>query len=140
MIRITGELAPNTKEDVPMFADPQTVTVNSVAKTLPAISRGENQSIYRASDEAWTLRISKNIANQRERLLVEVVQLKDAVTAQALGLAQQDITSKVQLIIDHPRSNVGFSDTELKNQVQALCDWLSASSYAATLKVLGQET
>jgi len=123
-----------------MFADPQTVTVNSVAKTLPTISRGENQSVYRAADEAWTLRISKNIANNRERLLVELSYLKDASIAFALGLAQQDVIAKVQLIIDHPRSNVAFTDTEMKNQVQALCDWLSASSYAATLKVLGQET
>jgi len=41
-----------------MFADPQSVTVNSVAQSLPAIAREANASVYQKDDATYKLTIS----------------------------------------------------------------------------------
>jgi len=120
-----------------MFADPQSLTINTVAQSLPAVSRGENASIYRKADGLVSLRLSKQIG-KRQRYLVEAIQTKESTTPFSSISITQSV--KVQLIIDIPSVGTAFSDTEVKYVVNALTDWLSASSFSNTLKVLGQET
>jgi hypothetical protein len=121
-----------------MFADPQSVTINAVAKSLPAVSRGESASVYRASDELFSMRVSRQLVPKRERFLVELVQKKDNATPfQTTTISQ---LAKVQLITDIPTFGTAFTDTEVKYICAGLVDWLSGSSYANYLKVLGGET
>lgn len=120
-----------------MFADPQTVTVNAVAQTLPAISREPMKSVYREDVGEYELVITHQETPKRNRRVVRLN--RKAVTADPFIPAQNvEVSHSVYLVIDSPIA--GFSVTQLKDDIVGLCGWLTASSAAATVKVLGGES
>lgn len=120
-----------------MFADPQTLTVNSVAKSMPAISRNGTSSIYQTADGVYRMRISHDIQAKKERHLVEVI--RQEIAADPYSELQLDAQLKVQLVIDNPTRSL-ISDTEIVYVVNAFAAWMTASSSAAITKVLGNES
>jgi hypothetical protein len=119
-----------------MLADPQSVTINAVATSLPATSRDVNASIYNSSDSTVKLTISHNYA-KRTRRTVRLDQNK--ITADPLVPAQnQKVSLSAYLVIDHPVT--GFTNTEIKYIVDALTAYLTASSGAKVTSVLGGES
>lgn len=119
-----------------MLSDPQSITVNSVAKLMPCTSRGEYTSIYKMADDEFGMRVSHSFPKGRERHMVRVDQTKMATDP--FTSVQFLASLGVYLVIDQPKT--GFSDAEIVYVVNALCAWLTASSSAATLKVLGNES
>lgn len=120
-----------------MFADPQSITINAVAQSLPAISRGENDSKYLKSDGSVKLTIGHQFRAERNRFTVRVDQTK--ISADPLVTANNKVYSQsVYIVVDKP--TVGFTDTEAAYLVAALAGWLTASSGANVAKVLGGET
>lgn len=115
-----------------MFADPQSVTVNAVAQSLPAISREELASLYRKDDGAYTLKIShqEGARNRRVVRLEHTKTATDPLTAQnaTVGLS-------VYTVIDVPPW--GYTNTEMKDIVLGLTGWLTSAN---VLKVLGGES
>lgn len=103
-----------------MFSDPQSVTVNAVAESLPRISSGDLRSTYRSSDGEFTLNFShdeKNVCRRTVRLaqtLTAADPLLDGVSRQYNGSAH--------LVITHPK--VGLTATQIKNLVQGLVDYV----------------
>lgn len=122
---------------VTMFADPQTLTVNSVAKTLAAISRQGTASIYQTADGVYRFRVSHDIQAKKERHLVEVIRRE--IAADPYSEVQLDAQLKVQLVIENPTRSL-ISDTEITYVINAFCTWLTASSSAAVTKILGNES
>lgn len=116
-----------------MFSDPQSITVNAVAKSMPRVSTGQNESIYATPDEAFRMRISHQKVNNRRRHLVRVDQT--AVAADPLTAENSYQELGVYLVVDEPF--VGFDDTTVGYLVAALTAWLTAGNVA---KVLGSET
>jgi hypothetical protein len=116
-----------------MFADPQSITVNAVAKSLPAIARNEMNSIYRMDTGDYKLTISHQWA-KRNRFSVRVDAQK--IAADPLTSANNVIyTMSAYLVIDAPP--VGYTNTELKDIALALSTWCTSANL---LKVLGGET
>lgn len=116
-----------------MFVDPQSVTVNAVAKTLPAISRGDGTSTYSLDDGAIKLTISHNYA-KRKRFTVRIDTNK--VAADPLASANNMLYSaSVYLVMDAP--NVGYSNAEVRDYAIALTGFLTSANI---LKVLGGES
>lgn len=116
-----------------MFADPQTVTVNAVAKSLPAVVRADGKSIYQTDDRGYILEVSRIYGSSR-RFLVKLTATKTA--ADPLTAANNRVyTTTVHMVINAPY--VGYSNTEVKDIARALADWISPSSLA---KVIGGET
>lgn len=117
-----------------MFADPQTVTVNAVAQTLPAISRNDVSSVYKKDDGGFTLTISHQFKAERNRFTIRLDTTK--IAADPLASANNRVYSgSAYIVMDKPV--VGYSNTEIQQLASALAAWCSAGNLA---KVLGGET
>lgn len=116
------------------FADPQTVTINSVAKTLPRVSTSNLQSQYRTADEAYTLDISHQETKAgRTRRMARVT--SRVVAADPLTAQNEYKEASVYIVIDEPE--YGFDDTALGYLITGLKDWIVAGTNAS--KLLGSE-
>lgn len=118
------------------FSDPQTVTIAGTASSLARISTGENTSTYATADGAVKLRISHTYG-RRNRRLVRLDVTKVAADPFMTGV-NQEYSESIQLVIDSPK--VGFTNTEIKDAVVALAGFLTASTNAATVKIVGGES
>lgn len=117
-----------------MFSDPQSVTVNSVAQSLPAISRNDSSSVYQKDDATYKLTISHQYKPERSRFVVRLDANK--VAADPLASANNKVYShSCYVVIDKPV--VGYSNTETQLMTSGLIAWLTSGNI---LKVLGGET
>lgn len=115
-----------------MFADPQSVTVNAVAQSLPAIKREELSSSYRKDDSTYELIISHQEGNRNRR----VVRLNNRmIAADPLTADNVEYSMATYLVIDVPP--VGYTNTQIKDIVLGLTGWLTSAN---VLKVLGGES
>lgn len=115
-----------------MLTDPQSVTVNAVAQSLPAISREELASLYRKDDGSYTLKIS-HAEGSRNRRVVRLEHTK--VATDPLTAQNATVGMSTYLVIDAPPW--GYTNTELKDIVLGLTGWLTSAN---VLKVLGGES
>lgn len=110
------------------FADPQSITVNTVAKSMPRIESSGLSSTYSKDDGTFKLQIShQRTAKQRVRSMTRVDQR--AVVADPLTSVNDYETLAVYLVIDRPE--VGFSATEVDYLVQALKGWATTQNVTA---------
>lgn len=117
-----------------MFSDPQSITVNSVAQSLPTIARNTNDSVYQISDASYKMIIAHQFKPERNRYTVRIDASKTA--ADPLVSANNRIYSQsVYIVIDKP--TVGYSNTEASYLALALAAWCTSANL---LKVLGGET
>lgn len=116
------------------YADPQSITVNAVPKSLPRISTGETQSVYKTADDEFSMRISHQKTKSRMRRMVRIDQ--QVIAADPLTAENTYQTAGVYIVVDEP--DFGFTDTVLGYLVSALSDWLAAGTN--TDKLLGSET
>lgn len=114
------------------LTDPQTITVNTVAKTLNRIKTEGMSSEYATDDEVFKMRVSHQDSKGRTRRMVRVDHR--VVAADPLSSIQEYKTSGVYLVIDEPE--FGFTDAEIDYDVQALKGWLSTAN---VLKVLANQ-
>lgn len=104
------------------LADPQTVTVNTVAKTLNRVKTDGYSSWYATDDGTFTFRVAHQFNKTRTRRSVRLDQL--VIAADPLTAENTSQQAGVYLVIDEPQ--YGFSDTELNYLVQALVAWLTS--------------
>ncbi len=104
-----------------MFADPQSVTVNAVAESMPRISTGDRTSTYRTSDGEFKLQISHS-EGSRNRRTVRVTQ--EVVAADPfLTDVNRTYVQHAYIVLDTPK--VGFTAAQQDNLAQGLVDYLS---------------
>jgi hypothetical protein len=119
-----------------MLADPQSVTINAVANSLPAVGRGVNSSTYQKDDGLVSLAISHTYAKRTRR----TVRLNHSKIAADPLVSSQNIkySMSAYLVIDTPIT--GYTVAEAKYIVDALTAYLTASSGAKVTSVLGGES
>ena len=118
------------------FTDPQTVTINAVANTLPRVSNGVSASTYSSADGNTKLTVSSSYG-KRTRRTARIDFRKTA--ADPLFPAQNaPYSMSAYIVADVPV--VGFSITEQKQIIDALTAWLTASTGANVTKMLGGES
>ncbi len=118
------------------FADPQSVTVNAIAKSLPRTGSGANSGNFRTNDGLHALEVSHQNGKSRTRHLIRLTESK--ITTDPLNSAQNiAVSTSVYLVADVP--NTGYSVTEMKYVVDALVAYLTASSGAKVTQLLGGE-
>jgi len=116
-----------------MFADPQSVTVNAVAQSLPATARNGTSSEYTKDDQSYKLTIGHQYGN-RKRFTIRLDTNK--IAADPLASANnQRYSASAYIVIDGP--NVGYTNAELQQLASALSSWATSANL---LKVLGGET
>lgn len=119
-----------------MLADPQSITYATVAKSLPAVGRGETSSIYKLFDgttATYTLTVSHQFA-KRNRAVVRLT--RDSVVTDPLVPANSIAASmSATLTLDFPTAGLVATDAQALGN--ALCGWLTSANI---LKVVNGET
>lgn len=116
-----------------MLADPQSVTINAVATSLPRTQIGPTVNVYSSADGVTSMTTKQNITSARFRREVRLSQHK--VAADPITGLNKDLGVSVYLVIDEPKSGA-YSDTEISYLVEALKSWLTNANQ---LKLLGGE-
>lgn len=119
-----------------MFSDPQSVTVNAVAQSMPRISTGINTSTYQKDDASYKLTAS-HVYGKRTRRVIRLDAQK--VAADPLISAQNiRYNMACYVVVDLPVT--GYTLAEAKLIVDGLLAYLTASSGAQVTKLLGGES
>lgn len=111
------------------LADPQTITVNTVDKTLNRIKSDGFRSEYATADEEFKFIVSHQESKGRTRRMVRIDQR--VVATDPLTSVNEYKSLGVYIVIDEPE--YGFDDTNIDYVVQALAAWLSAANVAKIL-------
>jgi hypothetical protein len=118
------------------FSDPQSVTINSVAQSMPRVSAGANTGAFRTNDGLHKLDVSHQYGAKRSRHMIKLTQSK--ITTDPYNDAQNiAVGMSAYLVIDVPVT--GFSVAEQKLVVDGLTAYLAASSGAKVSQLLGGE-
>jgi hypothetical protein len=104
-----------------MFTDPQSVTINAVAKSLVRIETSGRKSVYRDSTGEWTLTISHDEKSRNGRL-VKLTQEKVGADPFQTDV-NRTYTQSASLVLNHPK--VGFTAQETDYLAQGLIDFAS---------------
>ncbi len=120
-----------------MFTDPQSLTkTGSSAATLPRVSSSTNAGTFKQDTGALQMDLFHSYG-RRDRHTLKIVDTK--TTADPLITGSSFIASAtLQLSMDLPK--VGYTITEAQAIIGALTTWLSASSGANPIKLLGGES
>jgi hypothetical protein len=118
-----------------VFADPQSVTYATVAKTLPRIGSGENESFYKLNDAGvvYQLTLGHSFA-KRNRTTARL--RRDSFSDDPLIDTNNILASMTaSLTIDFP--NAGLTSTDAQSLANALVAWCSPANI---LKLVNGET
>lgn len=118
------------------FADPQSVTINAVAQTLPRVSSERNSGVFQKDDATIKLSVSHTVARGRARRMIRLDHAKIAADPLMAGVNAR-VNGSVHLVTDFP--DVGYTIAEAKQIVDALTAYLTASSGARATQLLGGE-
>lgn len=115
-----------------MFADPQSVTINAVAVSLPRTLSDGGIGEFVSADGLTKLTIKQNSTGKRFRREARLTITK--IASDPLTAVNQSISTSVYIVIDEP--SWGFSDVDLDYYKDAMLAW---ASDAQTNKLLGGE-
>lgn len=115
------------------FADPQTITVNSVAKVCNRTEVAGGKSTYATADGEYTLTISSVTSKKRTRRLARVD--VRVVAADPISAVNASKVASVYIVVDEP--DFGFDDTVLTNILTGFKTWLDATAIG---KLLGSQS
>ena len=119
------------------FADPQKVKVDGTNEVeLPRVDTGSFSSEYLSSDGTITLKLSSS--DGRRKRHVARIDLSKVIASTLTPSQNEEASASAYLVVDRPKT--GYTNTELKKLVEGLVGLLSASSYSATVKLLGMES
>jgi len=117
------------------FADPQSITINAVAISLPRTGSGINQGTFTSADANTKETISHTYGNRTRRVL-RFDQSK--IAADPLVSAQNiKYSMSAYLVVDLPVT--GFTVAEAKQVLDGMMTYLTASTGAKLTQLLGCE-
>jgi hypothetical protein len=117
------------------FADPQSVTINAVAISLPRTSSGDNKGAFKSNDGNTGLSVSHQYGKRIRRQ----IRLDSSKVAADPLLAGVNVRASMSayLVVDTPVT--GYTVAEAKQVVDALVAYLAASTGARVTQLLGGE-
>lgn len=116
------------------FADPQSVTINAVANSLPRISSGVNTGAFQKDDTTVALSVSHQYGKRTRRQL----RLDHSkIAADVFTSDNVKYSMSAYLVVDVPET--GYTVAEQKQIVDALAAYLTAASGAKITQLLGGE-
>lgn len=116
-----------------MLTDPQTITINTVAKTCAKILSTGQRSEYATADGLVKFTCSHQAGKKRMRRMMRIDQ--KVIAADPLTAENDYQTLGVYLVIDEPE--VGFSDADIDYVVEALKTWATVANIG---KICGGES
>jgi len=112
-----------------MYADPQVVTVNTVAQSLPRIGAGSDSGRFSSATRDFVLTVSHS-AGRRFQHRVRLDHSK-IVTDPLASDRNLPVSMSVYLVADVPP--VGYTVGEVGYNVTAVADWLKLTTNSARL-------
>lgn len=115
--------------------EPQSVTLATIAQSLPRTSTGTNTSTYTKEDGTVVLTVAHAYARRirrTARLTTNKITTDPLITAQNVR-----VNATCYVVLDVPVA--GFSSAEQKDLLLALATWLSATTGANAGKLVGGE-
>jgi hypothetical protein len=112
-----------------MLADPQSVTINSVATPLAKTQSNPGTNTYTSVDGLTSMVTRQTTTRERFRREVRLSQNK--IAADPISALNKSVGVSVYLVIDEPR--YGFSDAEIGYLIDALKTWSSSTNYNKVL-------
>lgn len=116
-----------------MFADPQTITINSVPYTLARVSSNGLKSVYQTADGNHVLTLSHTVTRDRIRSMARLDVRQ--IVADPLTSASEWQNLAEYHVWDRPL--VGFSVTEVTQQTTGFKTWLDSGVLE---KIYGQQS
>lgn len=117
------------------FADPQSVTINAIANSLARVPSAPNSGAFLKDDGLVGLNITQNMG-KRNRRTIRLNHSKIAADPLLAGVNVKASMS-VSLTVDAPLT--GYTVAEVKQIVDGLTAYLTASSGAKVTQLLGGE-
>lgn len=117
------------------FSDPQSLTINAVATSLPRIGFGTDKGTFSTADGTVRLTIS-HTSGKRIRHTIRVDHSKVAADP-FVPAVNQKVGMSAYTVIDNPPN--GYTATDIKQIVDALTAFLTATSGVNVTRVLGGE-
>lgn len=119
-----------------MFADPQSVTINAVANSLPRTGVGPSSGTFTKDDGTVKLTVS----HQYGRRIRRTIRLDHQKIVPDPLVSSQNVRASMStyIVVDVPPAGA-YSVAEAKQIVDALTAYLTASSGARTTQLLGGE-
>lgn len=118
------------------FADPQSITVNAVAQSMPRTGSGINSGTFTQDDGTNALFINHQYG-KRTRRAMKFTDSKIAANPFDTTRNEQ-VSMSVTLVVDVPPQ--GYTITEAKYVVDGLIAYLTAGSGAKVTQLLGGES
>lgn len=115
------------------FEDPQEITLDTVAISLPRVSIGPSEATYRNAEETIQMRISHQSGKGRKRRMVRLDQTVIAADPLTAENAEQKLG--LYFVVDEP--TWGFTDAQILSLFSALVVWLQPAEIG---KLLGGES
>lgn len=117
------------------FADPQSVTINAIANSLPRTGSGEGTGDFTSADGLIKLSVS-TVNGKRSRHTLRLDHSKVAADPFISGVSVK-YSMSTYIVVDTPL--VGYTNADAKLVVDGFLAYLSASSGANVTKLLGGE-
>lgn len=119
------------------LADPQTITVNAVAKVMPRIVSTGTSSQYELADKTFGLSIKHNSFKQDKKSRIKSLAAftQRAVVPDPLTTINDYETVTVSVQIDRPEA--GFTQTQIDQMVTGFKTWLDSTMVG---KLFGRES
>lgn len=127
---------PSQKAPAVALTDPQSVTINAVAHSLPRVRTTDTGASYSNAD--GTVRLTASHTYGRRNRRTARVDFQKTAPDPLFPAQNTPFTMAAYVVVDVPK--VGFTVVEQKQIVDALTAWLSATSGANTTKILGGES
>lgn len=117
------------------FADPQSITINAVANSLPRISSGVNEGSFSKDDGTVQLKVTHQYGKRTRR----TIRIDHRKTAPDPFVSNVNVSRSmsVYMVADVPTD--GYSIAEQKQIIDALTGYLTATSGARVTQLLGGE-
>nr|UJQ85138.1 MAG: hypothetical protein 2 [Leviviridae sp.] len=120
------------------LADPQSVTINAVAVSLPRTSQGVNTGAFTSADGAVKL-TATHVQNNKTGRYRRTARLDHSkIASDPLTAENTEFSMSMSVIFDVPKR--GYTVTEQKQVVDGFIAALNASSGALITKLLGGES
>jgi hypothetical protein len=118
------------------FADPQSITVVGGAVSLPRVSSGVNQGIFRSADNNTVLTVADSYG-KRTRRTARLDLFKIATDPYSSTLNTR-FSMSAYVVIDVP--TVGYTLADEVTNTAGILTWLTASTNAKLTQLMGGET
>lgn len=119
------------------LSDPQSVKVNGVTTSLPRTNTSGGKSVYTSADGLTRLTISQQETGKRKRQMIRL-DFKKIAADPFQTTINTPFSNSVYLVFDRPEE--GYSNEEMKKELEGFVELLTASTYSLPVKVLGGES